>query len=542
MRRSSVVASALLTLLACAGCESLDFPSQSNEVGGGGGGLGPLPNDDGPGSTDTGGTAGMGSSDATYDSTPEPDQTSNPFVPSEEVPPFQCANNSKPSEFQGTPSTFNGFASAQFTRNQVLGGQLPSKGTVREADFLAYWGAHDATGPAFIETTVTPDDSDGSAGTLHIRVGTGAPTTPESPATYVLVVDVSPSVALASSLELAALKKLAGTLQADDHVSLITYAGTASIDLDDKKPADLAQRLALNDGESALATRGGDDLESAIKQAANLLSEAESAADGTPSELHLIVLSDGATSPSTKTLSVLAGLSSAVRVTAVQLGKARSQPEENIFHSAFLETVASGERDNRLFLGSTHDVEESFGERFGELFLTDPTTSSVVALLPEGFTPLDPTSASDPSTTSVRGAALGFGRVYAFDQRVEICLASVMYANAPTSITPVVESWVLPDTTVNSSVAFASPFFKPLPGTQLDVAVLHAARFFRSQDEGDFSAARCALKMLTTCPEPGNGANPSRSTVCGPAADLATVLDAAWDLYAAGEPQPTCPN
>jgi len=542
MRLNFLVASGLLTLLACAGCESLDFASKQGSAGDLGGGDGGSPDDGNPnnGSTGAGGAPGN-APEATYDPAPDSTGTTNPFLPTgEEVPPFQCNNNDAPSEFQGTPTAFNGFASAQFARNQILGGLLPSKGTVREADFLAYWGAHDATGPAFIETAVVADQAGGAEGTLHIRVGTGAPTTaPDGHAAYVIVADVSPSVALASPLELAALEKLTGALQPGDHVSLITYAGTARIDLDDGKPADLAQLLAPNDGTAVLTTRGGDDLETAIKEAANLLAASEATSNDPPSEQHLIVLSDGASSPSSQTVSVLAGLSSDVRVTAVQLGKPRSQPEENIFHSAFLETIASGAGDTRLFVGSTHDVDESFGERFGELFLTDPATSNVVARLPEGFTPLDPGAVSDPNTTIVGGAALGFGRVYAFDQRVEICSGAVTYAGSPSGAVPMVQSWVMPNTDVKSEVPFNAAFFKPLPGTLLDAAVLDAAHFFRTHDETAFTAARCALNALVVCPQ--NGGNPSKATVCAPASDLAAVLDAAWAIYET-KAQPACPT
>ncbi|HTJ83085.1 MAG TPA: vWA domain-containing protein [Polyangiaceae bacterium] len=531
MRRNELAVALALSLSLSAGCQSLDFPESDGSFASGGddggrdgasGGAGP--NTDTSGS----GTGGGVGAETVYASDPNGGTgstgTETPGDPLAGV----CVDAPIASEHGGAPATFRGFASAEFTRSQVFAGQLPPQGSIREPEFVAYWGAHDATATPSIVASIFKETATALQGTLEIRVTLGgAPPVGDerAPGAYVIVADVSPSVAEAQAVELAALKALASSLQGDD-VSLVTYAGSAREDLLHGTGADLAALVDGADGARILDTRGGDDLESALKLASALLEQ--SGAD-TFADRHLIVLSDGGTPASFQTLDVVDQIATnGARVTAVQLGKPARDPKSNSFHDAFFDALASNSDDVRLFVGSPSEADSVFGDRFGELFLTAYDGALVSALLPPGFSPAT-TVGTDP--TVLPGSSLAYGRTYTFQEIVHVCADSELYAQQGGD-SYVVHVELATDPTIFADEPYDAKFFESTAGGRLDRAVVSAARFFRTRAAADLQTARCALDALDTELGCGGSSAPNgvEMPLCASTVDLATVLDAAAPL------------
>jgi len=218
--------------------------------------------------------------------------------PVAEQPPayYQETGRDRFEDFEGSPvkavaedpvSTFSidvDTAAYAFMRASLNRGVLPPKDAVRVEEMINYF-AYDYPAPESAETpfrttvSVTPNPWNAETKLLHIGVKGYTPPVTERPrSNLVLLIDTSGSMNAPNKLPLliASFKLLLGSLDADDTVSIVTYAGSAGLVLE---PTAASERAKIEEALTRLSaggsTAGGAGLELAYKTArANFDAEA----------------------------------------------------------------------------------------------------------------------------------------------------------------------------------------------------------------------------------------------------------------------------
>jgi Ca-activated chloride channel family protein len=168
-------------------------------------------------------------------------------------------------------------ASYTFLRASINRGQLPPPSAIRLEEMINYF-PYDYEGPktanepfkANVSVTQTPWNADTKL--MHIGIKGYVPPAIERPrSNIVMLIDTSGSMQPANKLPLLinSFKLLVNTLDADDTVSIVTYAGSAGTVLEPTPASDKAAiNAALNRLRSGGSTAGAAGLELAYQKAA----------------------------------------------------------------------------------------------------------------------------------------------------------------------------------------------------------------------------------------------------------------------------------
>ena len=167
-------------------------------------------------------------------------------------------------------------ASYSFLRASLNRGQLPPPGAIRLEEMINYF-PYDYTAPTSPDTpfkanvTVTPTPWNADTKLMHIGIKGYVPTAEENPqSNIVLLIDTSGSMSQANKLPLLinSFKLLLNTLDADDTVSIVTYAGSAGTVLE---PTSAGEKDKINAALQRLraggSTAGAAGLELAYMKA-----------------------------------------------------------------------------------------------------------------------------------------------------------------------------------------------------------------------------------------------------------------------------------
>src|SRR5699024_2483204 len=160
-------------------------------------------------------------------------------------------------------------------RAMLNGGRLPPENAVRVEEFINYFNydypvPHAAEQPFSVLTSVAPTPWNRHTHLLRIGIQCWLPAADLPPANLVFLIDVSGSMAPRARLPLlkSALELLVGQLDADDRVSIVTYAGAAELAL---KPTRGDQRdtilAAIDDLQAGGSTNGGAGIQKAYRMA-----------------------------------------------------------------------------------------------------------------------------------------------------------------------------------------------------------------------------------------------------------------------------------
>jgi Ca-activated chloride channel family protein len=166
-------------------------------------------------------------------------------------------------------------ASYAFVRRQLNQGLLPPKDAVRVEEMINYFDydyalPEDRKVPFRPSVTLMPTPWNGETMLMHIGIKGYDVTPAQRPrANLVFLIDVSGSMNEPDKLPLArsALKLLVETLQPDDRVAIVTYAGHAGVALEPTQVKDKAEILAAID---RLDAGGGTAGAAGIRQAYSL--------------------------------------------------------------------------------------------------------------------------------------------------------------------------------------------------------------------------------------------------------------------------------
>ena len=168
-------------------------------------------------------------------------------------------------------------ASYSFFRAAVNRGQLPPAGSVRVEEMINYFpydyaAPRSASQPFKANVTVTPTPWNADTKLMHIGIKGYVPPMDEKPrSNIVLLIDTSGSMNQPNKLPLLinSFKLLLGTLDADDTVSIVTYAGSAGTALEPTSASNKDKiNAALNDLRAGGSTAGAAGLELAYQKAA----------------------------------------------------------------------------------------------------------------------------------------------------------------------------------------------------------------------------------------------------------------------------------
>ena len=166
-------------------------------------------------------------------------------------------------------------ASYSNSRRMINGGYMPPKDAIRIEEFVNYFQYNYAppkSGDPFeiyLETATCPWNKD----TKVVSIGLQGKTLLQSkqPASnLVFLIDVSGSMSAENKLPLVkqSLKLLAGQLTENDHISIVTYAGSAGLALPPTPANKLMEiKKAIDNLESGGSTAGGEGIELAYKVA-----------------------------------------------------------------------------------------------------------------------------------------------------------------------------------------------------------------------------------------------------------------------------------
>ncbi len=194
-----------------------------------------------------------------------------PFVPAQ-------PNRDKVGSFDSNPvrsaaeqpvSTFSvdvDTASYAYVRRSLKEGVLPQPDTVRVEELVNYFpyawkGPESAETPFNADVTVMPAPWNGEHRLMHVAIkGYDVQPAEKPKANLVFLVDVSGSMNEPDKLPLlqSAFRMLVNRLEADDTVSIVTYAGEAGTVLEPTKASDKAKILAAIDGLQAGGSTAGE--------------------------------------------------------------------------------------------------------------------------------------------------------------------------------------------------------------------------------------------------------------------------------------------
>ena len=173
-------------------------------------------------------------------------------------------------------------ASYSFMRNSINRGQLPPAGAVRLEELINYfpydYDAPSSAGEPFkANVTVTPNPWNADKKLMHIGIKGYVPEMEDRPrSNIVFLIDTSGSMNQANKLPLliSSFKLLLSTLDADDTVSIVTYAGRAGTVLEPTAASEKSKiKEALNQLRSGGSTAGAAGLELAYQKAQESFTE-----------------------------------------------------------------------------------------------------------------------------------------------------------------------------------------------------------------------------------------------------------------------------
>ncbi len=167
-------------------------------------------------------------------------------------------------------------ASYSYFRSSINRGQLPAPSSIRLEEMINYFpydyaAPTSADEPFKANVTVTPTPWNADTKLMHIGIKGYVPSFDERPhSNIVLLIDTSGSMNQANKLPLLinSFKLLLGTLDEDDTVSIVTYAGSAGTVLEPTPASNkLKIKAALNQLRSGGSTAGAAGLELAYMKA-----------------------------------------------------------------------------------------------------------------------------------------------------------------------------------------------------------------------------------------------------------------------------------
>lgn len=167
-------------------------------------------------------------------------------------------------------------ASYSFLRSSINRGQLPRPSAIRLEEMINYFpydyeAPRSADEPFKANVTVMPTPWNADTKLMHIGIKGYVPTVTEKPrSNIVFLIDTSGSMNADNKLPLLinSFKLLLGTLDADDTVSIVTYAGSAGTVLEPTAASDKsAINAALNRLRAGGSTAGAAGLELAYMKA-----------------------------------------------------------------------------------------------------------------------------------------------------------------------------------------------------------------------------------------------------------------------------------
>lgn len=167
-------------------------------------------------------------------------------------------------------------ASYSFFRSSINRGQLPPRSSIRLEEMINYF-PYDYEAPRSVDepfkanVTVTPNPWNADTKLMHIGIKGYVPDMDEKPkSNIVFLIDTSGSMRAANKLPLliSSFKLLLSTLDEDDTVSIVTYAGSAGTVLEPTAASDKNKiKEALNNLRAGGSTAGAAGLELAYIKA-----------------------------------------------------------------------------------------------------------------------------------------------------------------------------------------------------------------------------------------------------------------------------------
>lgn len=173
-------------------------------------------------------------------------------------------------------------ASYSFMRSSINRGQLPSPGAVRLEEMINYFpydyeAPRSADEPFKANVTVTPNPWNADTKLMHIGIKGYVPETEEKPkSNIVFLIDTSGSMRQPNKLPLlvSSFKLLLSTLDEDDTVSIVTYAGSAGTVLEPTAASEKGKiKAALDNLRAGGSTAGAAGLELAYLKAQESFTE-----------------------------------------------------------------------------------------------------------------------------------------------------------------------------------------------------------------------------------------------------------------------------
>jgi len=167
-------------------------------------------------------------------------------------------------------------ASYSFLRSAINRGQLPPRSAIRLEELINYFpydyeAPRSADEPFKANVTVTPNPWNTGTKLMHIGIKGYVPEMDEKPrSNIVFLIDTSGSMNQPNKLPLliSSFKLLLSTLDADDTVSIVTYAGSAGTVLEPTAASEKGKiKEALNQLRSDGSTAGAAGLELAYQKA-----------------------------------------------------------------------------------------------------------------------------------------------------------------------------------------------------------------------------------------------------------------------------------
>ena len=173
-------------------------------------------------------------------------------------------------------------ASYTFLRASINRGQLPPPSSIRLEEMINYFpydyqAPNSADEPFKANVTVTPTPWNADTKLMHIGIKGYVPPANEKPrSNLVFLIDTSGSMRDANKLPLLvnSFKLLLSTLDADDTVSIVTYAGSAGTVLEPTAASEKSEiNAALNRLQAGGSTAGAAGLELAYEKAMESFNE-----------------------------------------------------------------------------------------------------------------------------------------------------------------------------------------------------------------------------------------------------------------------------
>ncbi len=306
------------------------------------------------------------------------------LVPSQDVQPapqYEVQGRDKFSKTESNPvkvtaedpvSTFSvdvDTASYAFLRASVNRGVLPQKNAVRIEEMInyfdyAYEGASDRAAPFKANVAVMPTPWNTETKLMRIGIkGYEIPKTERPRTNLVFLLDTSGSMRAPNKLPLlrASFKLLLNTLQADDTVSIVTYAGRAGTVLEPTKVSDKAKILGALDQLNAGGSTAGAE---GIRQAYSL-AEQNAVKDGVN---RVILATDGdfnvgITNPEELKSFVERKRKSGVTLSVLGFGMGN-------YNDALMQTLAQNGNGNAAYIDSLNEARKVLVKEAGSTLFT----------------------------------------------------------------------------------------------------------------------------------------------------------------------------